>query len=188
MQGEPDVGKSALTLAAAADLAGAGSPVTALSLRDLPGTTLELEAVLGAPLTEILAATATGQARLLVVDGAEAALEGRGQLLAEPGTAALRAGLGVVAVTRADGARAAQQVLASAITAAGRTGPVTAHEVPPLTAQEVSRVTAAFASVRRRRGPRAAWLLGLRVQLGCFPVDMHGFFGVRECLCWPAER
>ncbi len=161
VQGEPDVGKSALTLAAAAELADVGSPVTVLSLRDLPGTTLELETVLGAPLTEVLAATATGQARLLVVDGAEAALEGRGQLLAELGTAALRAGLGVVAVTRADGAGAAQQALASAITAAGRAGPVATHEGPRLTAQEVSQVTAAFTSVRRLgEDPRSAWLLG----------------------------
>jgi hypothetical protein len=161
VQGEPDVGKSALTLAAAASLADAGSPVTVLSLRDLPRSTLELEAVLGAPLTEVLAATATGQVRLLVIDGAEAALEGRGQLLAELDTAALRAGLGVVAVTRTDGAGAVQQALASAITAADQASMVEAHEITRLTAQEISQVTAAFAAVRRLgEDPRAAWLLG----------------------------
>jgi hypothetical protein len=161
VSGEPDVGKSALTLATAAQMAGGGTPVTVLSLRDVPETMLDLEALLGAPLAEILAATATGEARLLVVDGAEAALEGRGQLLAEIGTAAFRAGLGVVAVTRTDGAGAVERALADAATAAGRGGPIRQNEVPRLTAAEIGQVTAAFASVRRLADdPRGAWLLG----------------------------
>jgi Mrp family chromosome partitioning ATPase len=77
--GEPDVGKSALSLCAASQLAEAGTPVTILSLRELPATVLELEALLGASLTDVLGATATGAGRLLLVDGAEAALEGRGR-------------------------------------------------------------------------------------------------------------
>ena len=140
-----------------------GTPVTVLSLRDLPATTLELEALLGAPLTDVLAGTATGEARLLVVDGAEAALEGRGQLLAEtvhrprcapgwewrrspgptgPGPCGAGAG-------RARPPRRALQARSAS------------HEVPRLTAAEVSEVTAAFASMRRLAGdPRSAWLLG----------------------------
>lgn len=161
VSGEPDVGKSALTLFTAGQLADEGTPVTVLSLRDLPETMLELEVLLGAPLMEILAATATGEARLLVADGAEAALEGRGQILTEIAVAALRAGLGVVAVTRADGAGAAERALADATAATGRTSPVLKHEVPRLTAEEIGQVTAAFASVRRLGDdPRAAWLLG----------------------------
>lgn len=77
--GEPDVGKSALSLCAASQLAEAGTPVTILSLRELPATVLELEALLGASLTDVLGATATGAGRLLLVDGAKAALEGRGR-------------------------------------------------------------------------------------------------------------
>jgi hypothetical protein len=106
VHGEPDVGKSVLAMLAASELADSGMLVTMLSLRDLPETTLELEGLLGAPAGDVLAGTATGEARLLVIDGAEAALEGRGQLLTEVVTAALRAGLGVAAVTRTDGAGA----------------------------------------------------------------------------------
>jgi hypothetical protein len=97
VHGEPDVGKSALALLTASQLAYAGTPVTVLSLRDLPETTLELDGLLGAPAGDVLAGTATGEGRLLVIDGAEAALEGRGQLLTEigpprsaPGSASLR--------------------------------------------------------------------------------------------------
>lgn len=159
--GEPDVGKSALTLRAADQLAEAGVPVTTLSLRDLPATTVELETLLGGPLTDVLGATATGTGRLLVVDGAEAALEGRGQLLAEVAAAALRAGLGVVAVTRADGCGAARTALQDALVAAGLTGPPREHEVPRLIGAEIDQVTAAFATLTRLgKDSRAAWLLG----------------------------
>ena len=109
----------------------------------------------------MLAGTATGEARLLVIDGAEAALEGRGQLLTEVATAALRAGLGVAAVTRTDGAGAVGQALADAATAGGLPVPVRKHEVPRLTAEEAAQITAAFTSVSRLAAePRAAWLLG----------------------------
>jgi len=93
--GEPDVGKSALSLRVAALLQDAGIPVIRLSLRDLPGTVGELEGLLGAPLLEVLGGTATGDGRLLLIDGAEALMEGRGKLLTRIATAALRAGLGL---------------------------------------------------------------------------------------------
>jgi hypothetical protein len=76
--GEPDVGKSALTIRAAEQMADAGVVVTILSLRDLPSTTVELEILLGGRLTDVLGGAATGSGRLLVIDGAESALEGRG--------------------------------------------------------------------------------------------------------------
>ena len=161
VHGEPDVGKSALALLTASQLADAGTPVTVLSLRDLPETTLELDGLLGAPAGDVLAGTATGEGRLLVIDGAEAALEGRGQLLTEIAAAALRAGLGIAAVTRTDGAHAVQQALADAASAAGIPGPVREHEVPRLTAEEAAQITGTFTSVSRLGDePRAAWLLG----------------------------
>jgi hypothetical protein len=135
-------------LRAARRLAESGIPVTVLSLRDLPETTIELEAHFGAPLAEIFAATATGEARLLVADGGEVALEGRSQLVTEVATAALRAGLGVIAVTRADGAGAAERAPADASAAAGTMARVLKHEVPRLTAEEISQVTGACPSVR----------------------------------------
>jgi hypothetical protein len=162
VHGEPDVGKSALTLRTAEQLAAAGAAVTTLSLRDLPGTTVELEVLLGGRLSEVLGATAVDAGRLLVIDGAESVLEGRGPLLTEVATAALRAGLGVVAVTRSDGARAVGRELSSAAVAAGVTGQqVHEHEVARLTSAETTQLAATFASlVRLGEEPRAAWLLG----------------------------
>jgi hypothetical protein len=159
--GEPDVGKSALTLRAAEQLEAAGAAVTTLSLRDLPGTTLELEVLLGGRLTDVLGSTAVDRVRLLVIDGAESVLEGRGLLLTDVATAALRAGLGVVAVTRSDGARAVERQLSTAAAAAGVTGQVHGHEVPRLTSAETVQLTATFASLARLgEEPRVAWLLG----------------------------
>ena len=159
--GEPDVGKSALSLRAASQLSETGTPVVRLNLRDLPATVLELEGLLGAPLADVLGGTATGDGRLLLIDGAEAALEGRGKLLTATAAAALRAGLGVAAVTRADGARVVSQALADAAAAAGLTTPVGEHVAGRLTAAEISQIAAAFPALARLAGePRAAWLLG----------------------------
>ncbi len=55
--GEPDVGKSALSLRAASQLSETGTPVITLSLRDLPVTVMELEGLLGAPLADVLGGT-----------------------------------------------------------------------------------------------------------------------------------
>ena len=100
-------------------------------------------------------------ARLLLIDGAEAALEGRERLLTAIATTALRAGLGVAAVTRADGARVVSQALADAAGAAGLTAPVGEHAVSRLTAAEITQIAAAFSALARLAGePRAAWLLG----------------------------
>ena len=159
--GEPDVGKSALTVRAADQRVDGEVAVTMLSLRDLPATTLELESLLGGSLTEVLGATATGTARLLIIDGAEAALEGRRQLLAELAAAAFRAGLGVAAVTRSDAAEAARLALTSAMTAVGAAGQADDHQVPRLTSAEAGEIVSAFGSLARLGlESRAAWLLG----------------------------
>jgi hypothetical protein len=159
--GEPDVGKSALSLQVAARLPETGTPVITLSLRDLPATVLELEGQLGAPLADVLGGSATGDGRLLLIDGAEAAMEGRDRLLTALATTALRAGLGVAAVTRADGARVASQALADAARAAGLAAPVAEHTVGSFTAAEIAQVAVAFPVLGRLAGePRAAWLLG----------------------------
>jgi hypothetical protein len=159
--GEPDVGKSALSLGAANELAEAGTPVIRLSLPDLLASVVELEGLLGASLGEVLGATAIGEGRLLLIDGAEAALEGRGPLLTTVATAALRGGLGVAAVTRTDGAEAVTRALTAATEAAELTAVVDEHEVNRLTTGEISEVAAVFPVLARVAGePRAAWLLG----------------------------
>ena len=159
--GEPDVGKSALSLRVAVSLREAGTPVEVLSLRDLPGTVVELEGLLGAPLAEVLGGTAAGDGRLLLIDGAEASMEGRERLLTGIAAAALRAGLGVAAVTRFDGARIVSQAITDAANAAGLAAEVGEHVVSRLTANEITQVAAAFPALARLvNEPRAAWLLG----------------------------
>jgi hypothetical protein len=159
--GEPDTGKSALALSAADDLAEAGTPVSRLNLRDLPATLVELEGLLDAPLADVLAGTATGDGRLLLIDGAEAALEGRDNLLNAVATAALRAGLGVAAVTRADGAMVVSRTLTDATRTAELTAAVAEHVVGRLTPGEISQIAAAFPALARLAAePRAVWLLG----------------------------
>jgi hypothetical protein len=149
VQGEPDVGKSALTLQAAAQLEAASIPVTLIDLGELPPRTLEAEALLGARLTDVMAATATGPVRLVVIDGAEAVLQGKGQVLGDITAAAFRAGMGVVVVTRSDAAVAARRRTADGMAAAEALGPVSKHEVPRLTGAEASQITATFSSLAR---------------------------------------
>jgi hypothetical protein len=158
--GEPDVGKSALTLRAAELIQATAVVVTSLSLRDLPPTVVEFEALLGGPIAHVLEGTATASGRLLVIDGAESVLEGRAPLLIDMATAAFRAGLGVVAVTRRDGAPAVTDALHRAATAAGVSDPPREYEIPALTPKETQTLAATFTSLRRlAEEPRAAWLL-----------------------------
>lgn len=162
ISGEPDVGKSALTLRAAEDARDAGAAIVAVSLRDLPKTTIETEHVLGAPIGEVLAGTDVHQVRLLVVDGAEAALEGRRDLLGDLAIAALKAGLGVAAVTRADGEHAVKDVMrrASSAVSPAEITPAS-HLVNGLTTAEVEQVGSAFPALKHlSQDQRSAWVLG----------------------------
>ncbi|AXE24131.1 hypothetical protein C0216_12280 [Streptomyces globosus] len=166
VHGEPDAGKSALALRTAARLRADGVAVTVLNLREVPATLAEFEALLGARLPSVLGASAVGTGRLLVVDGAESVLEGRAQLLSDLARAAMAAGLGVVAVTRADGSGAARDVLVQAAESVTRDGGtveelVREHEVPRLTPAEITRLVEVFPQLRQWAGDeRTRWLLG----------------------------
>jgi hypothetical protein len=158
--GEPDVGKSAITLRAVEGIQATGVVVTSLSLRDLPSTIVEVEALLGGGIANVLEGGATGAGRLLVVDGAESVLEGRGPLLSDIATAAFRSGHGVIAVTRRDGAPAVTEALHRAATAAGSSDSPREHEVPGLTSGETQALTGTFPSLSRlAEEPRSGWLL-----------------------------
>lgn len=168
VQGEPDVGKSSLVLREAHRLREAGVEVVTLSLRDLPTRIAEFEAQLAGDLEALFASSATEVGHLLVVDGAEAVLEGHDLALQDLATSALRQGFTVVAVSRSDGANAVIESLANACRTAGLSEPQS-FEVPPLTDAEMEEVGRAFPSVAHLlTEPRTARLLarpGLMSQL-----------------------
>lgn len=160
--GEPDVGKSALTIRTAQQLIEHGAAVACLSLRDLPGSAVQVEHLLGGhSLTDVLAAGEIRAVRLLVIDGAEAVLEGRRDLLRDVATAAFRAGLGVVAVTRSDGATRVREVVQSAAAQADRPEAVAQHVVSRLTLDERRQLVETFHTlIRFSADTRAEWLVG----------------------------
>ncbi|AUG76091.1 hypothetical protein CFP65_1181 [Kitasatospora sp. MMS16-BH015] len=138
--GESGVGKSALvvrTLAAAAQDADSVQ-VACINLRHLPGTTVELEAVLGTSLTALLGELSAPQ-RLLVIDGADALAEGKQELFRYLIDAAGQADVKVVAITAND----ARQVVHDTISDR-RVGEVAGFEVPLLTDAQVTEVASVF--------------------------------------------
>jgi hypothetical protein len=160
--GEPDVGKSALTVRVCGELGDAGAVVIAVSLRDLRGSVLDLESALGGvSVDDLFGGAATGTTRLLVVDGCEAVLEGQGLLFGALAAAAASAGMGVVGVTRSDGSRYVREALAGAFRTAGRPDEVVEHVVGELAAQERTELAASIQTLARvHADPRTAWLLG----------------------------
>jgi len=93
VHGEPSVGKSALCLDAVSALRASGGAVTVLSLRDLPDQISIVETQFGMPLRRLFGGLEVGDARLLVVDGTEAVLEGARATFLALTWAALDAGL-----------------------------------------------------------------------------------------------
>lgn len=170
VSGDPDVGKSALTLHAIDALVERGAKVTALSLRDLPTSFHEMIALLDAPFADVLGSQAVATVRLLVIDGAEAVLEGKDGLLRSLASSARQSGIGLVAVTRTD----ARLPVANAVTATGLNAsnirPVQ-FDVGGLTPQEVIAVTDAFPALSRFAGDaRSASLL---TRLGLIEVIIN---------------
>jgi hypothetical protein len=152
--GDPDVGKSAIAVAAADELLSEGAAIHLVHLRDLPTQTLELEHLIHGPITEVLAAGPVAATRLLVIDGAEAALEGWSTIFSDLATAASRAEVQLVAVVRGDAAAA----VAAAMSTDGH--PAKTFFVPPFDADERAKVATSFKSLTRFSvDPRSRWLL-----------------------------
>jgi biotin operon repressor len=160
--GDPDVGKSALSLRAVEALEEDGAAIVSLSLRDLPVTVMDLEAQLGArSVDEVMGAGAVGPVRLLLVDGAEAVLEGKGQVFRAIVAAGLRAGFGVVSVARTDGSRQVGEEMARALELAGSSLSPGEHTVGPLTNDERHALIKAFTVLTRLSvDARTSWVLG----------------------------
>lgn len=155
VRGEPNIGKSTLVLHAVDDVRAGGGAVTALSLRDLRGQLTALEGQLRHPLRRVLAASAVAPERLLVLDGAEAVQEGAAAEFSAVVSAAVDAGLGVVAVCRDDAAAAVSAQLAEAAVQNPQE-----FLVPSLNDADVDAVLSAFDALARLRDRRSRWLLG----------------------------
>ena len=153
--GDPDVGKSAAAIAVAAELVSEGAAVHVVHLRDLPRLTLDFEHLIGGPIDDVLASGPIGTGRLLVIDGAEAVLEGGSTIFSDLAAAAERVGIRVVAVARADAAGGVSA-------AASRDGQLfETFTVPPFDADERTEVATNFHGLSRfSSDPRSAWLLG----------------------------
>ncbi|WP_143229783.1 helix-turn-helix domain-containing protein [Actinophytocola xanthii] len=160
--GDPDVGKSALSLRAAEELREQGAAVCSLSLRDLRRTVADVESQWGGHAVDaVLAAGPVGPVRLVLIDGAESVLEGKGEVFRTMSAAAVRAGFGVVAVTRTDGSRQVRDELTHALDLADSDGAAAEYVVGSLTDDERDALVSTFPALARLGSdPRARWLLG----------------------------
>jgi hypothetical protein len=99
LTGESGTGKSALALSAASELAAANSDFqcVVLNLRRTRDSAAALSTDLGMPLADVLREM-SAPSRVLIVDAADAAVEGRGPLLRELAAAAHAAEVGLILV------------------------------------------------------------------------------------------
>lgn len=159
VSGPPDVGKSSLALSASDELAATGASITVISLGDLPTSSSDTMALLGAPLESVLDAQPVETVRLLLVDGAEAVLEGRHNVLSDLASAASGDGIGLVAITRSGAREAVLETLTPNSTGSQARLPVD-FEIGGLEEEEVEQVIAVFPALARlATEPRSAWLL-----------------------------
>lgn len=155
VRGEPDVGKSALAVAAVGLIRRAGGTALAMSLRDLPSLALHLRGDLGLSPTELLAAAPSAPVTVLLLDGAEAVQEGSSGALTAMLAAAAEVGMTPVLVLR-DDARGAVMEL---VQVPGGAAPLE-FVVAPLTDSEIQAVVAAIPEVSHLAADaRAVWLL-----------------------------
>lgn len=155
--GQPDVGKSTLALACADILASKGNEVVVVNLRDLPASVAEAEALLGASLTDVIGSIGVSPVRVLLVDGAEAALEGHFDMLSAISEASRLADVITVAVTRSD----ARAQVVEAVTSLNSNSIAAAEvDVGGLGHDDITRVVDAFPALKRvAEEPRSTWLL-----------------------------
>lgn len=145
ISGESGIGKSALTLSAIKELEAAqpaGFEAVVLNFRGLPQSSLELRAVLGLSMEDVLAEL-SAPSRVLVVDAADAALERSAELLSDLVLAAAAAGVGVAAVTSDQASSFVQEQVELGF---GR--PISSFTMKPLEDEDISAVSDHFPLLR----------------------------------------
>jgi len=152
--GESGTGKSAIGLAAAEGSSDEETQVLCINLRHLPENSVELVGILGCTL-EVALAELSAPRRLLVVDGADAAVETRGDLFTYLVTAAHDAEVRVIAISSNEAAGVIRALMAQA---SGTE--VVSHEVVGLTDAELAEVVACYPRLARLAdSPRSRELL-----------------------------
>ena len=109
--GDSGVGKSALALESFVSLVSEDAQVLCINLRHLPGLPLDFEGRLGCPLSTLLCELSAPR-RILVVDGADAAIEGIETTFRYLVDAAEKSGVKVVAVAANDSKQVVRDILA----------------------------------------------------------------------------
>ena len=141
VSGESGVGKSALAvsgLAVAADADPDALQVICVDLRQVPSLPITLEGELEQPLSRLLCELSAPQ-RVLVVDGADAIVEGKQQAFRYLAAAAQDSGIKVIAVTSVD----SKQVVRDALNERFDTG-IEEYVVPLLGDTEIEEVVGTF--------------------------------------------
>ncbi|WP_157881958.1 helix-turn-helix domain-containing protein [Streptomyces rubellomurinus] len=143
VRGDSGVGKSALAVRTIADAALDPDVLQALciDLRSLPGTGVELESALRTSLATLLGELSAPQ-RLLLIDGADALVEGKASVFFYLVDAAVQADVKVVAVTANDAQQVVHDTLSDRVG-----GDIASFEVPSLTDAQVAEVTAVFSEL-----------------------------------------
>lgn len=143
VHGDSGVGKSALVMDAVdPERLGPNRQALAINLRHLPRTPLELEALLIDPPAALLRGL-TAPERWLVIDAAEAVLEGHGEVLSYLLRQAREAGVRVIGVVTNEAAEAVRGRWSY-----GANGP-RALEIPGLEDEELAEVARRFPALQR---------------------------------------
>lgn len=155
VRGEPDVGKSALTLEVIADLRTMGGTAITASLRDLPTNALELKPVFGLAPANLLAAAPSASINVLLLDGAEVVQESDTNAVGSLLDGALAVGMIIILVARDDAIGSVREVLKSR----NILSPID-FPVPPLSDAEITTIVKSIPELARlSSNSRSAWLL-----------------------------
>ena len=155
VRGEPDVGKSSVTLRAVDSLRSAGGAALVASLRDLPPAVIDLRAALGMTPEELLSAAPSSPTSALVLDGAEVIQECDCQSAGAFVRAAVATGITIILVVRDDAADS----LRNHLRGVGVEEPKE-FLVSPLAPEEITALAKAVPTLAQMTADaRAAWLL-----------------------------
>ena len=141
VSGDSGVGKSALTLLSFTSAPEVGSESTqtlCINLRNVPTETVTFESTLDHPLTVLLCELSAPR-RMLIIDGADAAIEGKEDTLRYLINAAVESDVKVVAVSSLDSLQVVHDALSDRFGTS-----VAKYHVKPLTDAELDEIVAAF--------------------------------------------